>query len=81
MEDAKRGLLHLINSGLIPPQADVTDALVGESGGLRLQPVVLHNNAQRFVHGFVSTCAPMPTNVVLDLKSPVLGAVADYLKV
>jgi hypothetical protein len=81
MADANRGLLHLLSSGLIPRNADLTDSLVGDRGALRLRPLHLHNSTQRFVHGFVSTCEPVTANLVLDLSTPVSGAVADTLKV
>lgn len=78
--DARRGLLHLMTTGLIPRHADVTAALVGDVGGLQQRPAVLHDHGQQFVHGFVATCQP-PANLVLDLGTPVRGAVADALKV
>lgn len=47
--EVKRGLLHLANRGLLPPRADITGALTGQSNVLHTQAVHLLPHEERFI--------------------------------
>lgn len=47
--EVKRGLLHLSNRGLLPPCADITSALTGQSNVLHTQAMHLLPHEDRFI--------------------------------
>lgn len=53
--EVKRGLLHLSNRGLLPPRADITGALTGQSNVLHAQAVHLLPHEHKFI---ASSSAP-----------------------
>jgi len=72
-----KGLYHLINRGLLPSKADLSPALMGANGAVRMGPAPLYPHENQFVR-------PQPTSALedsmlatkcfkMDLLTPVEG--------
>jgi hypothetical protein len=79
-EVRKYGMYHLAKLGYIPPDADLTEAMLEAGGGdglLRSTPVRLHPADEAFVkhEGMISLRNPTD-NIKLDLATPVVHSTA-----
>ncbi|GLI64066.1 hypothetical protein VaNZ11_007230 [Volvox africanus] len=71
-----KGLLHVLNRGLLPPKADLTPALCGTTGPYRTAPVPVHPYQKQFERGPVTSALEdaltSKQGFKLDLLTPVI---------
>ncbi|GLC34485.1 hypothetical protein PLESTB_001256000 [Pleodorina starrii] len=71
-----KGLLHVVNRGLLPPRADLTPALCGATGPYRSAPVSKHPYQHQFDRGPVTSALEdalaVKQEFKLDLLTPVI---------
>ncbi|KXZ47062.1 hypothetical protein GPECTOR_38g299 [Gonium pectorale] len=71
-----KGLLHLVNRGLLPSKVDLTPALCGEAGPYRTGPVQVHPHQKQFERGPVTSALEdalqSKQGFKLDLLTPVV---------
>ncbi|KAG2432871.1 hypothetical protein HXX76_008603 [Chlamydomonas incerta] len=71
-----KGLLHLVNRGLLPQQVDLTPALCGQTGPYRTAPAAKHPYEKQFERGPVTSALEdalqAKQDFKLDLITPVI---------
>ncbi|EFJ52332.1 hypothetical protein VOLCADRAFT_102998 [Volvox carteri f. nagariensis] len=70
-----KGLLHVLNRGLLPARSDLTPALCGATGPIRTAPVPVHPYQKQFERGPVTSALEDALTVKQDFKLDLLTPV------